>query len=274
MIFDEGLQFISLSSGSNGNCYYIGNDSVSLLIDAGLGCRTLKKRLAEYMVDISNIDAVFITHDHIDHIRHLSTLIERFGKPVFTTRSIHKALENHPCTRGSMCGYNKNIEKEIPYNLKGISVTPFEVIHDATDTVGYYIEFGEEKFTLITDIGRVTDTVERYCRMANHLIIEANYDEELLEKGSYPQFLKNRIKNGTGHLSNDATAETIKRVYHKDLKNIFLCHLSENNNTPKLAFDTVSNALAEIKISVGNELNLYVLPRQSSYCINVTDYKR
>ena len=90
MIFENKLRFISLSSGSNGNCYYIGNDLVSILIDAGVGCRTLKKGLAEHGIDINDIDMVFVTHDHIDHIRHLSTLIERYGKPVFTTRSIHK----------------------------------------------------------------------------------------------------------------------------------------------------------------------------------------
>ena len=269
MIFDDKLRFISLSSGSNGNSYYIGNGSVSLLIDAGVGCRTLKKRLAEHGLDINDIDAVFVTHDHIDHIRHLSTLIERYGKPVFTTRSIHGALENHPCIRGSMSGYKKYVEKEIPYNYKDVLITPFDVEHDATDTVGYYIEFGKEKFTLITDIGRVTDVVERYCRMANHLIIEANFDKAMLERGSYPQYLKNRIKNGMGHLSNDAAAETIGRVYHRDMRNILLCHLSENNNTPELAYRAVSGVLAEIGAPLGNGVLLHVLPRRTPYCVDV-----
>ena len=267
MIFEEKLKFISLSSGSNGNCYYIGNGRVSLLIDAGVGCRALKKGLAEHGVDINDIDMVFITHDHIDHIRHLSTLIERYGKPVFTTPSIHRALENHPCTRGSICGYKKYIEKEVPYNYKDILITSFDVEHDATDTVGYHIEFGEEKITLITDIGRVTDVVERYCRMANHLIIEANYDKTMLERGEYPQYLKNRIKNGNGHLSNDVAAELIKRVYHKDMRNILLCHLSENNNTPELAFNAVSGALDGMGVFVGSGLNLHILPRRSRYCV-------
>jgi len=267
MIFEDKLRFISLSSGSNGNCYYIGDGRVSLLIDAGVGCRTLKKGLAQYGVDIKDIDMVLVTHDHIDHIRHLSTLIERYEKPVYTTRSIHEALENHPCTRGSMCGYKKYIEKDTPYNYKNVSITPFEVEHDATDTVGYYIEFGEERFTLITDIGRVTDVVESYCRLANHLIIEANYDKAMLERGSYPQYLKNRIRNGNGHLSNDAVSETIGRVYRKGMRNIFLCHLSENNNTPELAYRAVSDLLAGMGAPLGSGLDLHVLPRRTPYCV-------
>ena len=168
-----------------------------------------------------------------------------------------------------MSGYRKVIAKGESCNFNGVIVTPFEVQHDATDTVGYHIEFGEERFTLITDIGIVTDTVEEYCRKANHLIIEANYDKTMLEKGSYPQYLKSRIRNGSGHLSNDSTAEAIKKVYHKGMRNILLCHLSENNNTPELAYKAVSGALGQIGAALGSDVMLHVLPRRSPYLIEV-----
>ena len=267
MLFENRIQFISLSSGSNGNCYCISNGKVSLLIDAGIGCRTVKKRLAEYGVSLDDVAAVFITHDHIDHIRHLSVLMERFGKPIYTTQPVHIALDRHPCTKGCMSGYRKIIAKGEPCNINGVMVTPFEVQHDASDTVGYHIEFGEEKFTLITDIGVVTDIVEEYCRKANHLIIEANYDKAMLENGAYPQYLKSRIKDGFGHLSNDSTAKTVKRVYHKDMRNILLCHLSENNNTPELAYMAVSEALGDVGAMEGSDVTLHILPRRSSYRI-------
>ena len=147
---------------------------------------------------------------------------------------------------------------------KGVKFIPFEVPHDATQTVGYYIDFYGVHFVFITDIGAVTDEIIDYCRRARVLIIEANYDLDMLVNGSYSPLLKNRILNGSGHLSNEQCASAIKRIYNHNLESIFLCHLSENNNTPGIAYKTVASALTQIGVKVGSDVTLAALPRRES----------
>lgn len=265
-MFEMSLKFISLSSGSSGNSYYIGNESVSFIIDAGIGVRSIKKRLAEYSVDINDIDFILVTHDHSDHIKHIVTLSDRLMKPVVATELLFNAIENHPHTRGGITKFKKSVDKNIPYYFKGVSITAFDVPHDATENLGYFIDFMGEKFTLVTDLGRVSESVVEYCRNSNHVIIESNYDADMLDRGKYPRYLIDRIKGGKGHLSNFETAFAIKRIYHKGLRNIFLCHLSDNNNTPELAYKASYDALGELGVSIGEHLNLHCLPRKSHKC--------
>lgn len=260
------LKFISLASGSSGNCYFIGDEFASILIDAGIGPRTIKKRLAEYSIPVESIDIILITHDHSDHVRHLKTLVERYSKPFLTTTKIISSINSHPFTGGIKAGFAKAVEKESLFTFKGISITAFEVFHDAVETLGFHIDFKGEKFTFVTDIGIITDKVIEYCRMSHNLIIESNYDTQMLEKGGYPPVLINRIKGGKGHLSNRETATALKHIYTPEMKNIFLCHLSENNNTPELAYRESLKSLGEIGVSVGTDLSLECLPRKSHVC--------
>ncbi|MEN6619143.1 MAG: MBL fold metallo-hydrolase [Rikenellaceae bacterium] len=259
------ISFISLSSGSNGNCYFIGNEDISILIDVGVGVRTIKKRLSEYNISIELIDLVLITHDHIDHVKHLGSFAERYKIPVWTTDKLYQSLLYHPRTKGKLAGCRKIIVKDGEYNYKGVKITPFEVSHDATDTIGYYIDFLGEKFTLITDVGKITDEVISYAKKANHLILESNYDYEMLVGGSYPKILIDRIRNGRGHLCNNETADALKQIYHSNLRTLFLCHLSENNNTPDLAYKAAFDSLSEIGVIIGEDLELFCLPRKSSF---------
>ncbi|HCV15032.1 MAG TPA: MBL fold metallo-hydrolase [Rikenellaceae bacterium] len=260
------IRFISLASGSSGNCYYIGDEFASVLIDAGLGPRTIKKRLAEYSISIDSIDLILVTHDHSDHIRHLKAIVERYNKPFISTGPIIKSLSTHPATRGIKNGFIKEIEKEVAFSFKGVDIIAFEVFHDATETLGYHIDFKGERFTFVTDIGRMTQKVIDFCKLSHNLIIESNYDCEMLEKGGYPLMLINRIKGGRGHLSNKETARALKQIYSPAIKNIYLCHLSENNNTPDLAYDESFKSLCEIGVSVGNDLSLECLPRRDHIC--------
>jgi len=263
------INFISLSSGSNGNCYFIGNEVFSILIDVGVGVRTIKKRLAQYNISIDLIDLVLITHDHIDHIKHLGSFADRYKIPVLATVGLHNSLLYHPCTRGSLIDCRKIIVKDFEYIFKGVKITTFEVPHDATETLGYHIDFFGEKFTLITDVGRITDEIIKYSKQANHLILESNYDLDMLVGGSYPKILIERIRNGKGHLCNNETANAIKEIFHKDLRSIFLCHLSENNNTPELAYKLVYKALLEIGADVDKDINLACLPRRESFRLSI-----
>lgn len=255
------VKFISLSSGSNGNSYYIGDEDTAFLIDAGIGPRTIKKRLAEHNISISDIKFVLVTHDHIDHIKSLGVLADKLNIPVYATERLHKSLSVHFCTRGRLGGCVRKTTLEEAFEYDDVRIIPFEVPHDATETVGYFIDFKGVKFTFVTDAGNITDNIVKYASMASALILESNYDLDMLLHGGYTPELKLRITKGNGHLSNEQTASIIKRAYHRELKNIFLCHLSENNNTPEVAYKTVSKALKEIG---AEDVNLVCLPRRMS----------
>ncbi len=333
-------RFVSLSSGSNGNCYYIGNESFGILIDAGIGTRTIKKRLAERGLSVDSVRCVLVSHDHFDHIRSLGTFAERFQRPVYATAPCIAAFRRHYCTKGYLdagrCrpllpgewlrldGYSAaggdlfsasltagssgesvtqyvvpgahvtedfsgahnpagSSGAEAPLGQKsprsasapcgsgipggeGVWVLPFSVPHDATDTVGFHIRFFGETFTFLTDVGDVTEDAVRYAAMAQHLIIEANYDLEMLRNGPYPPDLQARIRNGHGHLSNGQTADLIRRALAGDLlQDIFLCHLSENNNTPELALAAVSAVLPQpLPAFDAPGIRLVALPRREA----------
>lgn len=257
-------KFLSISSGSNGNCYYLGNEKTALVIDMGIGGRTLKKRLAENGLAMESIEMILVTHDHIDHIKYLGSVAQKLSVPVFTTSKLNVSLENHPCTRGYLSGCRRIIKKETFFEHRGVKFASFSVPHDATDTVGYFIDFFGDKFVFMTDLGSVPDYAIEYCRLADHIIIESNYDMDMLIHGSYSPELKHRIMEGHGHLSNYQCATALKSIYNENLKSIFLCHLSENNNTPEKAYKASCDALSSINVRIGEDIKLYCLPRRES----------
>jgi len=246
------IKFISLASGSSGNCYYFTNGKVTFLIDAGVGPRSAKKILEEHGLSLQSIDFILVTHDHIDHIKALGIIAEKFNKPVYATQKLIDSFENHSCTRGRLWGRVKAIDVLQQTEVEGVTFTPFPVPHDAAQTVGYFIEFDGKKITLVTDCASVNEYVIKYSKKADTLIFETNYDEKMLAEGSYPQDLKERISDSeTGHLSNREAAESIQKIYAErkgSLDHIFLCHLSDNNNTPELARNCVATALAKIGV--------------------------
>jgi phosphoribosyl 1,2-cyclic phosphodiesterase len=256
------VKFFSLSSGSNGNCYYIGNDETGLLIDAGIGPRTIKKRLLEHGVSMDSVDFILVTHDHIDHIKGLGMVAQKYSKPVYATEKLHASLDNHSCTRCRLSGCVRKTVAGEPSTYKGVTFIPFIVPHDATETVGYHIDFYGVKFTFLTDVGAVTDDVIKYCRMSEIVIFESNYDLDMLLSGSYTPELKVRIVQGQGHLSNEQAASAVRRFWHKDLSHLFLCHLSENNNTPEIAHSCISAALRSVGAVPGKDIELVCLPRR------------
>ena len=255
------LSFLRLASGSSGNCYYLGTPEFGILIDAGIGIRTIKKVLKDKAIDISKIVAVLITHDHADHIKTVGCLGEKMNLPIYTTADVHRGIEKSRYVEETLYTSRRIIEKEVPFTIRDFNITAFEVPHDSTDNVGYYIEYGEHKFTFATDVGHITDTVTRYMRMANHLIIEANYDEEMLRFGTYPAFLKERVASPTGHLSNREAAEFLAANYDPKLKDIWLCHLSRDNNHPELAYKTIDIRLFQEGVRVGKDVSLVALKR-------------
>ena len=268
------LKFLSLSSGSCGNCYFLSDGKAGLLIDAGVTVRRLKKTLMEHGLDTDSFQAVLVTHDHLDHIRHLGSYCKHLKKPVYATSVLHGALENHTFTRDYIADYRSVLPDGDPLRIclrKDVPeaelplVSHFIVPHDATQTVGYFIEWNGVNFFLMTDAGRVTDESIEYARRSDAVVFESNYDPGMLIGGPYPHDLKMRICQGNGHLSNDECASAIRRFWHPGLKNLFLCHLSENNNTPSLAFASAAEALRSIsvdgRLTAKDITNLQTLPR-------------
>lgn len=239
------VRFMSFSSGSCGNCYYLGTQDRGILIDAGVSVRRLRKALDAAGLTEDSFGAVLVTHDHQDHIRHLDKFCQYLHKPVYATDELHQALAFRRSTQDTIAGYRQVLARGRWNDIDGIRVRYFEVPHDATQTVGYAIGMDDCRFVIMTDIGRMTDEAVSFARQADTVVIESNYDMDMLMGGPYTYDLKMRIVQGHGHLSNDECADAIRRFLHPGLRNIFLCHLSEHNNTPQTAFDCSMAALRE-----------------------------
>lgn len=258
------IKFLCLGSGSSGNCYYLKTDISSILIDAGLGIRILKKSLRNFGISFDSIDAVFITHDHADHIKSVGHLANDHNRPIYATELVHQGINRNYCVTSKLTPENQVvIQKECATQIGDLTITPFEVPHDSTDCVGYLVKQGDVNFCLITDIGEVTPCVQRYISQANYLVLESNHDENMLDMGPYPAYLKGRIKSGKGHLSNRACAEALANYATPGLKHVWLCHLSEENNHPELARKTVDSILREFGIIPGVDFELEILKRRT-----------
>ncbi len=255
------IRFLSLGSGSSGNCYYLGTDTYGILIDAGIGIRTIKKHLKEVGVTLEHIRAVFITHDHADHIKAVGHLGEKYHIPIYSTPLVHKGINRSYCVTEKLVSSVRYIEKGEEFTLEDFHIIPFEVPHDGIDNVGYCIKIGEKVFSFLTDLGTITPEAAYYIRKANYLIIEANYDAEMLEMGPYPYYLKTRISSPNGHMCNAETGDFLAENMTEHLKHIWLCHLSKDNNHPELAYKTVEWKLRSRGIVVGKDVHLYTLKR-------------
>ena len=257
------LKFISFGSGSSGNCYYLQTATDALIIDIGVGLRTLKKHCRDYGISLSSVKSVLITHDHADHVKSVGSFSCEFHVPVYATKEVHHGIDHNYC-----------IQKKVEHDLKRYIVTnemlqigdfqirPFPVPHDASDNVGYEIQAEGVTFVIITDVGTITDDIRESISHANYLVIEANHDVEMVQQGPYPEFLKKRILSGSGHLSNVDCGHALAENMTEQLHRVWLCHLSEENNHPELARKTVETILRSYGIIPGKDLELEVLRRQ------------
>ncbi|MBQ8100642.1 MAG: MBL fold metallo-hydrolase [Paludibacteraceae bacterium] len=253
--------FRCFASGSSGNCYYLGNRREGILIDAGISARTIRSNLFEMGLDFRNIMGVLVTHDHADHIRAVGTIGERFHVPIYATRDIHAGIDHNYGVQEKLRTSRKFYEKGEPFQLCGMTVNTFTISHDSTDCVSYVIDYEGQRFMIATDVGCVDETLEQYVETANHLVVEANHDEQLLLNGPYPSYLKSRILSDRGHMSNHTCGLLLSEHHNPGLKNIFLCHLSKENNDPEVALDTVSGYLRGIGVEPGRDVNLVALER-------------
>ena len=256
------LRFISFGSGSSGNCYFLYTETDGLVIDAGVGLRTLKKYVRDFGLSLSQVHHVLITHDHADHIKCVGSLSHDQHLPVYATKTVHSGIDRNYCvSRKVESALRRYVVPGETMAVGAFSVTPFSVPHDSSDNVGYMIEVGGLSFCIMTDVGSVTDEMTSFISRADYLVIEANHDLEMLLNGPYPDHLKRRIRSGTGHLNNVLCGETIAKHMSERLRYVWLCHLSEENNHPELARKTVEAQLRSYGIVVGKDLQLEVLKR-------------
>lgn len=253
------LEFAAIASGSSGNCIYVASNHTRLLIDAGLSGKRIEAGLGELSLTGYDIDALLITHEHSDHIYGAGVIARRYDLPVYATGGTWDAMTDK---MGKLKPSAKNVVYSgEPLIINDLCITPFGIPHDAAEPVGYTITDGKEKITVATDIGHITDDVKEKVKDSSILLIESNHDVEMLKEGPYPYPLKQRVLGDLGHLSNENCGKMLTEVLSDKLKYIFLGHLSEQNNTPMLAFETAKKAIENQGVQVGRDINMYVAPR-------------
>lgn len=221
------LTITSLNSGSNGNCYYIGNENEAVLVDAGISCREIERRMLRLGLSLKKVKAIFITHEHTDHIRGLNTLMKKYQIPIYITDgTLQYSRLQH--THSSIFSFKALEEVQIGELL----ITGFRKFHDASDPHSFIVSYQDVKVGVFTDIGVVCEHVIAHFKQCHAAILEANYDEELLENGKYPYFLKRRITGGKGHLSNRQALALFVEHRPAYMSHLLLGHLSKHNNCP------------------------------------------
>jgi phosphoribosyl 1,2-cyclic phosphodiesterase len=234
------MRFAVLASGSGGNACYVESGEARVLIDAGLSCQELMRRLEQVGVEPGTLDGIVITHEHTDHVKGVGPLARRFDLPVYsnasTLRRSMRALGSLPRPVTIHTGQSLTIHD--------LWVETFTKCHDAADPIGLVLSSAGVRLGLLTDLGRSTDVVEHRLAGCHGLIIESNHDTKMLEEGPYPLELKRRIKGPDGHLSNREAAELLANLCHEGLNCVVLAHLSATNNTPEKAMKAVTHALS------------------------------
>jgi len=253
------LNFCSLSSGSSGNCYYLGNEFNGILIDAGISVKSIRKFLKYIDISMQTIMGVLITHNHIDHIRGLEVLTRKNSLPAFTTHKIWKSILTPYKKISQDCIREISLQKK--FHLAGFDIEAFPVCHDAPETIGFHICAGNKKITIATDLGHICQTAAPYIKAANLLVIESNYDEKMLVNGKYPQYLKARIQSDHGHLGNHQTSAFLADIISDNLSTICLAHLSKNNNTPEIVLQTLQRTFSERGIILNGQQQISILNR-------------
>lgn len=243
------MEFYTLASGSSGNCTLVRAGRTLLLLDAGISCRRITQSLRSLGLTLDDLTAVFITHEHADHVNGLATLTKKCAAPVYVTRGAARVLT---------CPVTAFTAGET-LRFESCAVRSFSTSHDAIDPVGYRIDAPDGSFGVLTDTGFVTDEAAQALAGVDALLLEANHDVQTLQYGTYPYFLKQRILGAQGHLSNDAAAEFALRAVRSGTRDILLAHLSSENNTPEMAEYAVARALQAAGLSV----RLGVAPRET-----------
>lgn len=242
-----GLRVASLNSGSNGNCYYIGNETDAILVDAGISCRETERRLKRLELSIKKIKGIFITHEHNDHVLGLHKLCKRHKIPVYMTKATRKSFSLNWAE-----GIAIDFVAYQPVTVGTLTVTAVPKFHDAAEAHSFMVSDGAVNVGVFTDMGRVCPDLIKNFKQCHAAILESNYDEEMLETGGYPLPLKNRIRGGWGHISNRQALQLFMQHRPAFMTHLFLGHLSKNNNRPELVSEMFGRVAGTTEIIVAS----------------------
>lgn len=244
------LKFCSLYSGSSGNSLFVQTDKTKIIIDAGVSCKKIVNSLEELDINPSSIDGILVTHEHTDHVQSLATLSNKFQLPVFVNK---QTLDAMPKQKDKLNMDNIHIFKSFDaFEINDLKIKPFKIPHDAANPCGFNIYADNKKISIATDMGHISKEVMKHLEDSIFVLLESNYDPEVLMCAPYPYSLKTRIASPTGHLPNEIAGETISHLLNSGLKQAVLGHLSKNSNMPELAYSTVIEKLNENNCNLDN----------------------
>ena len=245
----------ALNSGSNGNCYYVGNENEAVLIDAGISCRETERRMKRLELSMKKVKAIFISHEHTDHIKGVRLLSKKHNLPIYITKGTlqNAPLEQHNALNNFLTPYK-------PVQIGNLSITAFPKNHDAKDPQSFIIQQNNLCVGVFTDIGIPCEEVIKNFKCCHAIFLETNYDTKMLEGGMYPPHLKRRISGDKGHLSNEQALELLNSHKPSFMSHVFLSHLSKENNNPELVHDLFKSNTKDVEIvltSRHNEIPVY-----------------
>ena len=254
------FRFCSLYSGSSGNSLYVESNKTKLLVDCGESAKKIITSLADIDVDIEKIDAILVTHEHIDHVKSLGTLSKKYDIPIYTNIETLNAMPEQANKIKNENIHLFDFSKD--FEIGDLQIHPFSIPHDAANPCAFNIFYNNKKMSIATDIGHITPEIIKNLEKSSFMLLESNYDPNILKCSSYPYHLKERISGPLGHLSNNVAGQTISHLIDSGLKNVMLGHLSRENNFPELAYKTVMEEVIEnnypekaIKLSVATRFN-------------------
>lgn len=248
------FKFCNLYSGSSGNCSFVGTDNINILVDCGESQKKISNALESIGKNISNIDAIIVTHEHSDHVKNLGAISKKYNIPVYANK---KTFENMPEQTSLIDEKNRKVfNTDDHFEIGGLKIFPFHIPHDAADPCGYNIYNRDKKISIATDIGHMDNSILNKLEESHFLLLESNYEPEILKYAKYPYYLKQRIAGPNGHLSNQEAGLTITRLIHSGVNNIMLGHLSKQTNFPELAYKTVMEEILKNKVNAELSLNV------------------
>lgn len=233
------FKYCSLYSGSSGNSFFVQSPKANLIIDAGVSVKKITTALEELNVNVKDVNAILVTHDHIDHTKSLATLSNKYNIPIYANQKTWDAI---PDISNKIPDDNKKIFNiSETFSIGDIKILPFHTPHDAADPCGFSLYNSNKKISIATDIGYVSEELLNHLKNSSCILLESNYDPEILKCSSYPYHLKQRILSNKGHLSNISAGKTLSKLYDFGLEKALLIHLSKENNFPELAYETIKN---------------------------------
>lgn len=233
------MNLCSIASGSSGNCIYVGSDTTGLLVDVGISGKRIEEGLRSINHTIGDCNGILITHEHSDHIKGLGVISRKYKIPIYCTRGTMEAMQGMSSLGKMPEGLFHPIEANKRFQIGDLEIQPFAISHDAAEPVGYRVNQGEKSVGIATDLGYYDEYIVQNLSGLDVLLLEANHDVNMLQVGSYPYYLKQRILGKRGHLSNETAGRLLCRLLHDQMKAVFLGHLSRENNYEALAYETV-----------------------------------